>query len=138
MSDFIRPVDVIAAHRYDEGPVQDCDCGWLAADGTWTNIATAHAAHVLEALAAHRTTVVTLPEPDSTSGKVSIWVTPVEDVRTTTFDEVVVGTLWWLQPYAARQFAAALLSAADVADRAGDDGASDDPHPDRRRDTATP
>lgn len=64
MSDFIRPVDVIAAHRYDEGPVQDCDCGWLAADGTWTNIATAHAAHVLEALAAHRMTVATLPEAD--------------------------------------------------------------------------
>lgn len=80
------------------------------------------ARRILEALAAHRMTVVTLPEPDSTSGEVRNWVTPVEDIQTNVFDEVVVGTLWWLQPYAARQFAAALLSAADVADRAGDDG----------------
>lgn len=95
------------------------DAANLLRDADHIEDMTAHAAHVLEVLAAHRMTVVTLPEPDSTSGKAgkgSIWVTPVEDVRTTVFGEVVVGASWWVQPYAARKFAAALLAAADAAE----------------------
>lgn len=74
------------------------------------------ARRILDALAAHRMTVATLPEADSTSSDLGIWVTPVEDVRTTVFGEVVVGASWWVQPYAARKFAAALLAAADAAE----------------------
>ena len=37
MSDFIRPVDVIAAHCYDDDPMWDCSCGWIAPAST-TNV----------------------------------------------------------------------------------------------------
>lgn len=123
MSDFIRPVDVIAAHRYDEGPVQDCDCGWLAADGTWTNIATAHAAHVLEALAAQRMTVVTLPEvagPDE-MGSYRVPVDADGYIRVEPEDQwgdPVISPLMVGLPLRdlakARRYAAALLAATDV------------------------
>lgn len=118
MSDS-TPESVIAVHMpYDWcGGMWECvasDCGFDSSDSGTPSAD--FATHVLEALAAHRMTVVTLPEPDSTSGKGSIWVTPVEDVRTTVFGEVVVGASWWVQPYAARKFAAALLAAADAAE----------------------
>lgn len=132
MSGFIRPIDVLAAHRYDEGPVQDCACGWLAAEATWTNIGAAHAAHVLEAFAAQRMTVV--EEPKSDHGKHPWWRFKLGEVEAFAggvalyigngsyrFDPVDARAAAAALLAAAAATDAALLTAADAADRAGDD-----------------
>lgn len=123
MSDFIRPVDVIAAHRYDESTLRDCECGWLAPESTWTHIGAAHAAHVLEALAAHRMTVVTLPEvagPDE-MGSYRVPVDADGYIRVEPEDQwgdPVISPLMVGLPLRdlakARRYAAALLAATDV------------------------
>lgn len=118
MSDFIRPVDVIAAHEsYDFAGGASCLCGADFEDMT------AHAAHVLEVLAAQRMTVVTLPEvagPDE-MGSYRVPVDADGYIRVEPEDQwgdPVISPLMVGLPLRdlakARRYAAALLAATDV------------------------
>ena len=126
----LTPADVITLHRYrtqDHCTIDGnayCWCGWSTPIiGTHKSALELHATPLLDALRANGFAVVELPrEHEDDEPWPEFWgpwttyaVTPNGLVRT---DEGVP----WMKPDDARAEAAALLAAADAADRAGDDG----------------
>ena len=125
----LTPADVITLHRYrtqDHCTIDGnayCWCGWSTPIiGTHKSALELHATHLLDALRANGFAVVELPKSDH--GKHPWWRFKLGEV------EAFVGGValyigngsYRFDPADARAAAAALLAAADAADRAGDDG----------------